>query len=250
MNINEMKKYITTFLFLILIVSTTFSQQTITFPSLDKVPITADLYKINDTATYIVLCHLSDHSRGEYIETAKQLNDLGYSCLAIDTRTGNEIFDIKNQTSIEAKKLNKPTNYLDSEQDIIAAVYYADSLSNGKGIILFGSSFSASLALKIGTVNSKVKAVIAFSPGEYFGKQLDLKKAIKKLNKPVFVTSSKDEAKEVAILVKGIKSKSKVQFIPKEKGEHGSISLWSYNPNNADYWEALEHFLNKFEPIK
>jgi dienelactone hydrolase len=245
-----MKKYISTFLLLILIVSTSFAQQTITFPSLDKVKITADLYKINDMATYIVLCHLSDHSRGEYIETAKRLNELGYNCLAIDTRTGNEIFDIKNQTAIEAKILNKPTDYLDSEQDIISAVNYADSLSGGKGIILLGSSFSASLALKTGTENPKVKIIIAFSPGEYFGKQLNLKKTIKKLNKPVFVTSSKEEAKDVAILIKDIKSQNKVQFIPKENGEHGSIALWSYTSNNAEYWEALELFLNKFEPIK
>ncbi|MDF1613274.1 alpha/beta hydrolase [Stygiobacter electus] len=227
-----------------------FSQQTIIFPSLDKVPIAADLYKINETATYIVLCHLSDHSRGEYIETAKRLNELGYNCLAIDTRTGNEIFNIKNQTAIQAKKLNKPVEFLDSEQDIIAAVNYADSLSNGKGIILFGSSFSASLALKIGTENPKVKLVIAFSPGEYFGKQLNLTKVIKTLSKPIFVTSSKEEAVKVALLIKNIKSRSKTQFIPKGEGKHGSISLWSYNPNNIEYWEALVNFLNKFESLK
>lgn len=227
-----------------------FSQQTITFPSLDEVSITADLYKINDTATYIVLCHLSDHSRGEYIKTAKRLNELGYNCLAIDTRTGNEIFEIKNQTAIEAKKINKPTGYLNSEQDIIAAVNYADSLSNNKGVILFGSSFSASLALKIGTVNSKVKSVIAFSPGEYFGKQFNLKKAIVKFNKPIFVTSSKGESKEVAALIKSIKSKYMVHFIPKENGDHGSLSLWTSTSNNSEYWIALEKYLQRTALLK
>lgn len=233
-----------------LFVTNCFAQQIITFPSLDSVKITADLYKINETSIYIILCHLSDHSRGEYKETAKRLNKLGYNCLAIDTRTGNEIFGIVNQTSIEAKKLNRPTDYLNSEQDIIAAVNYADSLSNNKGVILFGSSFSASLALKIGTVNSKVKSVIAFSPGEYFGKQVNLKKAIVKFHKPVFVTSSKDESKEVTKLLKSIKFKNKVQFIPKGKGEHGSLSLWTSTSNNSEYWEALEKYLQRTALIK
>lgn len=238
------------FFFVFITYSKGYPQQTITFPSIDGLKITADLYKINDTSTYIVLCHLSDHSRGEYKETAKRLNKFGYNCLAIDTRTGNEIFGVINQTSIEAKKLNRPTGYLNSEQDIIAAVNYADSLSNNKGVIVFGSSFSASLALKIGAVNTKVKSVIAFSPGEYFGKQLKLKKVIAKFNKPVFATSSKDEAREVALLMESIKFKNKVQFIPKEKGEHGSLSLWSSTLNNSEYWEALEKYLQETLLIK
>ncbi|MEO8234599.1 MAG: acyl-CoA thioester hydrolase/BAAT C-terminal domain-containing protein [Flavobacterium sp.] len=219
------------------------AQEKINFSSLDGIKITADLYKINDTSNYIVLCHLAEHSRGEYKETAVKLNKLGFNCLAIDTRTGNEVFGIKNQTHIEAINKKKGTEYLDSEQDIIAAINFTDSINNNKGVILLGSSFSASLALKIATTHKKVKAVLAFSPGEYFGDKLNLKNTIKKLNKPVFVTSSKEESSNLKLLIENIKSKNKTQFIPIGKGAHGSIALWPFIENNEEYWTATIKFL-------
>src|SRR5690606_32537521 len=197
-----------------------YAQKTITFPSKDGITITADLYKItNNKAPYIVLCHLSEHSRAEYKDTAKKLNKLGYNCLAIDTRTGNEIFGIVNQTAIEAKKNKKSTDYLSSEQDILAAIDYAYDL-NKQGIILFGSSFSASLALKIGKSNPKVFAVVAFSPGEHFDSKINLRTEIQGFNKPLFVTSSKKESSEVTSLVSDLKTKNKIQFIPIGEGAH------------------------------
>ncbi|WP_417236973.1 alpha/beta hydrolase [Bizionia paragorgiae] len=242
MNYNCLKKGIILLLCL-LYLTQSYAQETVNFPSLDDLPITADLYKINDTATYIVLCHLSEGSRGEYKETALRLNDLGYNCLAIDTRTGKEILGITNETAIAAKKLNKTSDYLSSEQDILAAIDYADSLSNGENIILLGSSFSASLALKIAVINPKVKAVIAFSPGEYFGDKFNLKNALDALDKPAFVTSSKKEVPAVSTLIENIDLKNIVHYMPKEEGAHGSLSLWTMIPNNEEYWKALEGFL-------
>lgn len=225
---------------------TSFSQQTITFPSLDNLPLTADIYKINDSSRYIVLCHLAEHSRGEYKETAWYLNQAGFNCLAIDTRTGNEIFGIVNETAKHAKLSGTPTDFLASEQDIAAAIQYADSLSKHKGVILLGSSFSASLALKISLTNAKVKAVVAFSPGEHFGDTFKLKPVLDELRKPVFLTSSQVEAHEVAVLYKAIASQNKQQFIPVDKGAHGSIALWSATPNHEEYWNALLQFLQVF----
>lgn len=238
-----MHKYLFLLFIYLFINNTCKGQSVLKFPSKDGLLITADLYKVNDTGKYIILCHLAQHSRGEYIHTAKRLNEAGYNCLAIDTRTGNEIFGIKNQTAIEARQLNKPTDFLSSEQDIIAAIDYCDSLAGHKGVILLGSSFSASLSLKIAAVNPKVNAVAAFSPGEHFGKQIKLKKMIKHLGKKTFLTSSKEESKEVTKIFRAMKSKDKTQFIPSEKGAHGAIALWSYNENNQEYWDALLKFL-------
>jgi dienelactone hydrolase len=240
--ITKLQKLIILFLFVTLVENVS-GQQRITFPSLDSLPITADLYKVSDTANYIVLCHLSEHSRGEYRSIAKRLNAAGYNCLAIDTRTGNEIFGILNETNRRAKLAGKATDFLNSEQDIVAAINYADSLSNGKGIILLGSSFSASLSLKIATTNKKVNAVIAFSPGEHFGNALILSDIIRNLDKPVLITSSKAEAPDAAKLFQAIRSKQKVHFIPNEKGAHGAIALWDYNTGNKEYWNALFDFL-------
>jgi pimeloyl-ACP methyl ester carboxylesterase len=218
------------------------AQTTITFLSKDSVTITADLYIINDTLPYMVLCHQADYSRGEYKETATKFTRFKYNCIALDARSGNKVNGVINQTALSAKEKNKPTSYLDAEQDIISAIDYAYKQSNKK-VMIVGSSYSASLALKIGTVNDKVNAVIAFSPGEYFGDKLNLKNTIASFDKPLFVTSSKEEAQAVSVLIKDIKSQKKQQFIPQKNGVHGSKALWKKNPDFLEYWEALAMFM-------
>lgn len=230
-------------LFTIVYTSISEAQKTITFLSKDNITITADLYFINDTAPYMVLCHQAGYSRGEYKETAPEFAKYKYNCIAIDARSGNQVNGVKNETALAAKAMHKSTNYLDTEQDILAAIDYAYKQSNKK-IILVGSSYSASLALKIGTYNDKVKAVIAFSPGEYFGTELNLKKTIAQFNKPVFITSTKEEAQSVSELIKDIKSQKKQQFIPTGNGTHGSKALWKENVDFRQYWQELTLFIN------
>lgn len=215
------------------------------FPSTDGLEITADLYVIDEGRPYMVLCHLAGHSRGEYTETAKKLNSLGYNCLAMDARSGFEVFGIMNETARRAVEQDLSTNYLDAEQDIIAAICYTDSISGGKGAILLGSSYSAALALKIGATHPKVTAVIAFSPGEYFEEKLVLKDAIRQFDKPLFVTSSKKEVKQVTTLINEINMDKTKHFIPKGEGAHGSIALWDMVPNHMEYWQALQTFLEE-----
>ena len=219
--------------------------KTKTIKAADGVDVTIDEYLVSDTSTYIVLCHQAGYSRGEYPETATKLNKLGYNCIALDARSGKGVNNVWNQTAINAKQAGKSTTYLDAEQDIVAVGNYAYKKSNKK-IILLGSSYSASLALKISTTNAEIKAVVAFSPGEYFGDKLNLKSAIALLDKPVFVTSSKTEATEVTALVKDVKSKMVTQFIPATaEGIHGASALWFSTPNYNEYWIALIGFLNK-----
>lgn len=231
------------FVFVLLGYTSLKAQTTVHFPSKDGLLITADLYQVGKDKPYMVLCHLAGLSRGEYKDTAKKLNQLGYNCLALDARSGNEVFGITNETAQRARDQHKPTEYLDAEQDILAAIDYTDSLSGDNGVILFGSSYSAALALKIGTDNPKVKRVIAFSPGEYFGEQLQLKEYIKDFHKPLFVTSAKKEAPQVTELTEHIKGVN--QFIPQQEGAHGSIALWETTPGHEEYWQALQAFLMK-----
>ncbi|CAN5474049.1 hypothetical protein BH10BAC1_BH10BAC1_08990 [soil metagenome] len=235
-------KKITIILVLLFFNIIAWAQKTITFSSLDSLTITADLYLNDEKLPYIILCHQAGFSRGEYKETATKFNKFGYNCIAIDARSGDAVNGVKNETAALAKKQNKATSYLDAEQDIIAAINYAFKLSNKK-VILVGSSYSASLVLKIATTNDKVKAVLAFSPGEYFGDKLNLKETIKSLSKPLFVTSSKEEAPAVTELIKDIKIIEKQQFIPTKNGKHGSKALWKENDNNQEYWMSLMLFM-------
>jgi len=218
--------------------------QKITFPASDGILVTADLYLVNDSLPYMILCHQAGYSRAEYAETAKKFCDLGYNCLAIDARSGNEVNGVKNETAALAAQKKKPTTYLDAEKDILAAIDYAYNKS-GKKVFLVGSSYSASLALKIAATNKKISAVMAFSPGEYFGTKLKLKDAIKNLTTPVFVTSSKEEANDVSALMSDVKSKIKNQFVPTSKGKHGSSCLWKNNPGYHEYWFAIMMFVKQ-----
>src|SRR5205809_230319 len=112
-----------TFLFLFFaIAKLSTAQLKMTFPSKDGVTITADWYPVNSESQTILLCHQNGFSRGEYVETAKKLNMLGFNCLAIDQRMGKEVNGIENETAKDARAKGKTLSYVNAEQDIVAAV--------------------------------------------------------------------------------------------------------------------------------
>ena len=212
--------------------------------SKDSLPITADIYEVNDKRPTILLCHQAGFSRGEYKDTALKLMDLGFSCVAIDQRSGLEVNGVLNETASIAIKRKLPTNYLDARQDIEAAIDYIYEMNGNQPVILVGSSYSATLGLLIGSDSEKVKAVAAFSPGEYF-KGIDVKKLIKNITKPVFVTSSKKETAALKDLVSNIDSVYLTHFEPEVDGIHGSRALWESTEGNEVYWKMFSNFLNK-----
>jgi dienelactone hydrolase len=214
----------------------------ISFQSLDGLVISGNSYFQNDSLPCILLCHQAGYSKDEYKETAPKFEALGFNCLAIDQRSGDEVNGIKNETAERAKQQGKPTSYLDAEQDIRAALNYLYEQTK-KPIILVGSSYSAGLVLKIATGNPLVKAVIAFSPGEYYGDKLHLAESIKTLDKPVFITSAKSESKDAKVIFDAIASKQKTFFEPVSPGVHASRCLWETTDDYKEYWTAVEKFL-------
>jgi len=138
---------------------------TITFPSLDSLDITADLFHVADDAPSVVLCHQARFNRTEHTETAKALMARGYNCLATDQRSGGVLHDQENETAKRAEAKGLGMSYLDALPDIIAAVNFMAAKYN-KPVMLVGSSYSASLSLKVAKENPNVKAVMSFSPGE------------------------------------------------------------------------------------
>ncbi|MEO6884143.1 MAG: dienelactone hydrolase family protein [Bacteroidia bacterium] len=223
--------------------TTTMGQRKITFLSTDNLIVTADLYLVNDTLPYMVLCHQAGYSRGEYQETAKKFSRLGYNCIAVDLRSGKEVNGEIDETANLAEAKRMPTDFMSAEKDILGAINYAFN-QNGKRVLLVGSSYSASLALMIAVTNEKVKAVMAFSPGEYL-KNVNVKVAIKNLDKAVFIASTREEAPKVAELAKDIVSKHKIVFAPATVGEHGSKALWVEDPSYHEYWLAILMFMRQ-----
>lgn len=221
-------------------------QQTITFPSKDGLTITADLYLSDINKPYILLLHQAGYSRGEYREIAPRLTKLGYNCLAIDQRSGYEVNFIKNETAKLAKQKKLPTEYLDALQDIDAALDYIKSKTD-KPIVIWGSSYSASLALVVTAKNLRVKAAVAFSPGEYFEQDDFVKSKISKVSVPILVLSSKEECEMVRDVCDNVKLSLKTFHCPSDAGKHGSKALWKNNPSNKDYWMSITMFFSKLK---
>ena len=214
---------------------------TVTIASTDDVKVYADWYKIDDDKPVILLCHQAGYSRGEYRETAAWLNDLGFNCMAIDQRSGNKVNGVKNETFAIAEEKGLGTGYLDAEADILAGLDYLYDHYH-RPIIIVGSSYSSSLVLKIANGNEKVKAVVSFSPGEYFGDELSIEESVAGMDKTSFLTASKDEATQIQPFADVIGANA-TMFIPEGQGSHGSKALWTSNKGHEEYREAFKAFL-------
>jgi alpha-beta hydrolase superfamily lysophospholipase len=236
-------RYILVLLFLF---STQFldAQERVYFFAEDGLKVTADLYEVNPEKPYVLLFHQAGYSRGEYREITSKIIKFGYNCLAVDLRSGGEINFIQNNTALMAIQQGFSTDYLSSKRDIQAAIKWVKERSD-KQVVLFGSSFSASLCLLTAMNNDDIKAVIAFSPGEFFGSEIKVQKEIENLGIPVFAASSSREIQYLDTILSFVPSSNKTIFAPKTGGEHGSKSLWKSNSNNQEYWLALTMFFSK-----
>ena len=187
----------------------------------------------------------AENSSAEYLDIAPKLTAQGYNCLAVDQRSGGSNAGIENRTYQAAKEKNLPTGYTDAYPDLEAALTYAEQELQAKQIIVWGSSYSASLALILAAQHpDEISAVLAFSPGEYFkldGKQVADYAA--SITQPAFITSAKSEEKSWRGIADQIKSSGSVFFVPEGNGRHGSSALFEKTPNNAEYWTAVESFL-------
>lgn len=214
------------------------------FPSKDGVTITADMYEANPEYPWVVLFHMAESSRGEYQFIAPKLNRLEVNCIAVDLRSGKEDNFIVNETYVLAKNTGLGTSYLDAEIDMKAAIEKAYMIAR-KPLIILGSSYSASLALKLASEMPQVKAVIAFSPGEYFGKELTVADEVRGLSKPAFIACASDEKKYTKPIADAIQSSKKIFFSPPKGGAHGSKNLLKETDGETEYWIQLINFIQK-----
>lgn len=237
-------KYIFSFL-CICISFVGFTQEKVTFVSSDSLRITADLYLNHSQDPFIILFHEAESSRGEYIEIAPKLRNLGYNCLAVDLRSGLKSNYVKNETAARAREKGYSLKFLDTNKDMLAAIEFVKRY-NHKSIILFGSSYSASLSLILATELDNIKAVIAFSPGEYFRPELEVKPRISGLKIPLFIASTEMEYDYVQELTSEIDKKYISNYKPvKGRGVHGAEALWEDSPESKSCWFELTYFIGK-----
>jgi dienelactone hydrolase len=198
----------------------------------------------------MLLFHEEGSSRGEYRDIAPRLVKMGYNCLAVDLRTGRGKNYISNETARRAASLRPSPTLVDCIKDIQGAVRYIRSRTR-QPVVLLGSSFSASLCLLEAVNDTLVRAVVAFSPGEFFRPFLSVKDSLNRISVPVLLAGSKKEYPYLSELASGIPPDHLTLFVPSRyEGEHGTASLLSSNPASGDYWLSLLMFFRNLRNEK
>ncbi len=185
----------------------------------------------------ILLFHQAGSSSGEYAETAKRLNKAGFATVAVDQRSGGEMYGV-NRT---VKARGGSTDYISAYPDLEGALDYAKGFN--APVVAWGSSYSSCLVFKLASERPEVKAVVSFSPGEYYGKPGTVAGWVAACKCPSFIACGEgesDKAKEVA-------QGATVHTYP--GGIHGSSTLIPAKSKASEaYWADVTAFLDKQFP--
>lgn len=218
----------------------------VSFVASDKVTIFADYYGGGDAGRpLILLFHQAGSNRAEYAPIAPMLTTLGFDALAIDQRSGGSLWGHTNET---VQHLGRSEDYGAALHDLEAALVWAKSSGRSGPVIVWGSSYSAALVFLLAARHPQdVKALLAFSPGEYLAGASSVRSAAAQLSIPIFVTSAKEsgEVAQAKAILDAAPARQKVQFVPHIAGIHGSSTLRSdRNPKGAEEnWAAVKAFL-------
>lgn len=117
-----------------------------------------------DAGTVIALFHQGGASgRAEYDPIVPRLREAGHRVLVIDQRRGGTTFDGVNELASTFDP--ETTSYCDALPDLEAALDFALDQAGGAGVVLWGSSYSAALAIVLGHRRSDdVVGIVALSP--------------------------------------------------------------------------------------
>lgn len=113
---------------------------------------------------YILLFHQAGASAlGEYTPIIPRLADAGYDVLAVDLRSGGDLFGVANRT---VERLGTPEPlYCRGVPDLDAALEWAVAARPSRKAILWGSSYSAALVVQLARQRpNDVAGVVSFSP--------------------------------------------------------------------------------------
>lgn len=200
----------------------------------------------NKKAERVILCfHQAGSNAAEYAAIAPRFNKLGFDCLAIDQRSGGEMWGRENKT---AAQFPENPGYMNAYPDLVSALDWAKS-EGYKKIVACGSSYSASLAMKLASEHPEVSAVMAFSPGEYFDIQRTTRSWNAQVAVPTLFACDKAGGAEGVINIMGgtpdLPGRHRDSIAINKEGVHGASTLRpDRNPKSAEfYWKAVEDFL-------
>lgn len=142
--------------------------QEVSFYTQDSLNIIADLYVQDKTDPIILLFHQGgSNARGEYGPIIPRLLQKGFNVLATDQRVGGQWYGSYNRTlaAIKDHQYDDGYTYCDAFSNLEAALDYVNLEGFGGKKIVWGSSYSASLAIKLASARPKeIDGLLAFSP--------------------------------------------------------------------------------------
>ena len=168
-----------------------------------------------------LLFHQARGNRHEYDAVVPDLTKLAFDSLAIDQRSGGNLFDGHNQT---VAALGKSADYLDAMPDLEAALTWAQS-QHYRTIVAVGSSYSSALAIVLAARHPQaIAAVASFSPGEYFDDKNMIKDAAARITVPFYITTDPAEEANVTEVLRKAQGHNITRYQPKA-GVHGASTL-------------------------
>lgn len=227
--------------------------QEINFYTPDSIKIFGDLYELDKKEKTILLFHQGgSNARGEYASIIPKLIKKKYNVLAIDQRVGGQFYGNYNRTlaNIPTNSYEDGYGYCDAYNNLESALdYIIDSGFSGDKII-WGSSYSASLAIQLANNRQNdVDGVLAFSPatggamkdclpGKYF----------EALKLPLLILRPSNEMEnEKSKLQFDLANKYNHQTYVAKNGVHGSSMLVKERVGNdvEETWKVVYSFLDE-----
>jgi hypothetical protein len=204
-------------------------QEVVYFYASDSAKMRGELYLRDYNLPFMILCLDDAGERSEFHDIAPRLLNLDYNCLAIDPGSGG----------------SRHITLANALSGLHAALAYVSRFNN-QPVILVGSSWSASLCLVEAASNTRLKAIVALSPGEYFQPAISMPDVLEKINRPVFICGTRAEFSYLQKMAEKQPAGRLTLFQPeKGKGVHGAAALAGNDITRDEYWFALMMFFKK-----
>ncbi len=193
-------------------------------------------------APTIVLGHQALSNAAEYASIAPCLHMAGFDVVALDLRSGGHKFGRNNRT-VQAAGEN--SDFAQARSDIETAVDWVRRRSPQASVLLWGSSYSSSLAVVVAAGRTDVAGLVLFSPAEHLGAGQPVAAAAQQVRIPVFAASIAGTEAELARPILKALAPAETSLFVSPDGAHGASMLRpDRNPFGVQRaWAALWSFL-------
>ncbi|MBI3721663.1 MAG: alpha/beta hydrolase [Fimbriimonas ginsengisoli] len=222
----------------------------VTLKASDGTSVFADLVRAKRGAggTLVLLFHQARSNAAEYWPIVIGLTVRGLDCLIVNQRSGGAMFGASNPTAAQFESVPE---YSTAYPDLEAALAYGIARPQYKAIVAWGSSYSACLVLRLAAEHPQVSAVVACSPGEFFGGGGEVARWASRVGVPAFLTAAPQEKDEVARIAAALPkgpARKKDGFFSDPDGVHGSSTFRPDKCRSAEaYWKAVSAFLKALD---